>query len=416
MKTCFSFLAVLPASLLASLATASDYEVSISAKEDLTDVPVAVAIDLPDEIKIGDHVQLRLEDTSLIGQVTHAPLLAKDQGAAYLNIVVPNVPAGDHTLVVDVTKVETDRTMFRWQNEPGKHSVLYYGDRPVLDYMYEPVDDSSKERRMETYKVYHQVYDPSGTKIVTKGPGGLFPHHRGLFFGFNRISYGDGQVADTWHCRNGESIAHDATIATDVGAVLGRHRVSLGWHGQDGNVFARELREMTVYNVKGGNLIEFASRLTSEVGPIRLDGDPQHAGFQFRASQEVPDKTKHLTYYVRPDGKGKPGEYRNWAHDNDKSDSRQVNLAWNALSFVLGDQRYTCCYLDRPENPKEARFSERDYGRFGSYFEYDLDKGKDLELDYRIWLQDGEMSVEQVEARSNQFVDQPKITVKRLAR
>jgi len=41
-----------------------------------------------------------------------------------------------------------------------------------------------------------------------------------------------------------------------------------------------------------------------------------------------------------------------------------------------------------PRNPKEARFSERDYGRFGSYFEYDLDEGKPLTVNYRLWLQE----------------------------
>ena len=30
-----------------------------------------------------------------------------------------------------------------------------------------------------------------------------------------------------------------------------------------------------------------------------------------------------------------------------------------AISFVLGDQRYTGVYIDRPDNPKPARFSER---------------------------------------------------------
>ena len=64
------------------------------------------------------------------------------------------------------------------------------------------------------------------------------------------------------------------------------------------------------------------------------------------------------------------------------------------MSFVLGDQRYTVAYLDRPQNPKEARFSERDYGRFGSYFVADATEKKPVEVDYRLWLQDGPMTVE----------------------
>ena len=32
-------------------------------------------------------------------------------------------------------------------------------------------------------------------------PGGKYTHHRGLYFGFNRISYGDGLTCDVWHCK-----------------------------------------------------------------------------------------------------------------------------------------------------------------------------------------------------------------------
>jgi len=43
-----------------------------------------------------------------------------------------------------------------------------------------------------------------GDRIVTGGlnddPKVHSPHHRGIFYGFNRITYGDGKRADTWHC------------------------------------------------------------------------------------------------------------------------------------------------------------------------------------------------------------------------
>jgi hypothetical protein len=50
-----------------------------------------------------------------------------------------------------------------------------------------------------------------------------------------------------------------------------------------------------------------------------------------------------------------------------------------------------------PENPKETRGSERDYGRFGDYFEYDLTPSQPLKLKYRVWLQEGEMTQQQCE-------------------
>jgi hypothetical protein len=82
------------------------------------------------------------------------------------------------------------------------------------------------------------------------------------------------------------------------------------------------------------------------------------------------------------------------------------------MSFVIDGKRYTAVYLDRPENPKEARYSERSYGRFGSYFAYDLDEDKPLEVNYRIWLQDGEMTLDQAAALSADFTEPVRVTVK----
>ena len=82
------------------------------------------------------------------------------------------------------------------------------------------------------------------------------------------------------------------------------------------------------------------------------------------------------------------------------------------MSFILGGQRYTVAMLDLPTNPKEARFSERDYGRFGSYFQYDLTKDHPLEVRYRVWLQKGQMTPEQIAARAADFAEPVEATVK----
>lgn len=348
-------------------------------------------------------------------QVTQASLIVDgDPGrdikpGRELVFVLPSLPQGNS---LELRAAITDEggakfPQFHWRTNGNEFTELTFDGRPVLRYMHAPLDESTAEARAATYKPYHHVFDPRGKILVTKGPGGLFPHHRGLFFGFNKIRYGDGKAADTWHCNKGEFQSHEQIVSAEAGPVLGRHVCKIDWHGQDKQVFAEEFRELTAYHTPGGLLIEFASRLSSKVGKVKLDGDPQHAGFQFRASQEVPDKTASQTYYLRPDGKGEPGKFRNWPEDRS-----HVNLPWHALSFVLGDQRYTCCSLDRPQNPKEARFSERDYGRFGSYFEYELDAGKPLLLRYRVWLQEGEMTGPQVQRLADDFVEPPVVTVK----
>lgn len=346
-----------------------------------------------------------------VGQLTELSLLEKPRQSnpglvgRELAFILPQGAAGrslKYTATLSTDPAKQFDKSFAWTDKSGEYSELSFAGRPVMRYMYAPLDESSKEARAAMMKVYHHVYDPSGKRFVTKGSGGLFPHHRGLFFGFNKISYGEGQTADTWHCNHGEFQSHEAFVRQEAGPVLGRHVVRIGWHGKDGKVFAEELREMTAWNVAGAVVIDFASRLESKVGTIKLDGDPQHAGFQFRASQDVPDKTAKLTYYVRPDGKGEPGSFRNWP-----ADKGHVNLPWHALSFVLDDQRYTCCLLDRPANPKESRHSERDYGRFGSYFVAEVTPEKPLDLAYRVWLTSGELDVAGVQRLADDFVEPP---------
>jgi hypothetical protein len=189
---------------------------------------------------------------------------------------------------------------------------------------------------------------------------------------------------------------------------MGRHRVLLGWHGEKGERFAEEERELTVYYIVGGTIVEFASRLKAVGGKIRVDGDPQHAGFQFRAHNDVAAKTKGQTYYLHPDGtKGELGKERNWP-----GDKTMVDLPWYAMSFVLDGQRYTACYLNHPDNPKETRFSERDYGRFGGYFARDITPEEPLVVHYRLWLQTDGMAEEQGAGLHRAFASPPKTTVK----
>src|SRR5207244_4263436 len=100
--------------------------------------------------------------------------------------------------------------------------------------------------------------------------------------------------------------------------------------GSTDAAFAEEERELTVYNVPGGHLIEFASRLRSPSGRVQIDGDPQHAGFQFRAHNDVDAYTTNQTIFVRPDGIGKPGETRNWDPETGQG---PVNLPGAAITF-----------------------------------------------------------------------------------
>jgi hypothetical protein len=404
-------------------ATDKSFELVFEAgKVDRHQSPVCILLPLPaSQVK---SVALKTADgKELTAQITEPGLTHGDADAAKeceLHFILPSLKAGASlNLTATVSDAKPEKPAgFHWNDKKGEHLDLLFDDRPVLSYMYHALDQSTKERREETYKVFHHLYDPAGKRLVTNGgPTGIYPHHRGIFFGFNKITYGDGMKADTWHCTDDASQTHEKMVSSEAGPVLGRHRVFIAWHGVGKEVFATEERELTAYNVPGGQLVEFASLLKTANGSVKLDGDPQHAGFHFRAADEVAQHDAKVqkkeadpeTIFIRPDGVGKPGDTRNW---DPKTKQGPVDLPWNAMCFILGGQRYTVAYLDKPTNPKEARFSERAYGRIGSYFEYEVTEKKPLKVNYRLWLQEKEMKVEEAKRLDEDFVNPVKVTVK----
>lgn len=304
---------------------------------------------------------------------------------------------------------------FSWEDTPGKHADLSWQGRKVARYAMERIDLSSEERREETYKPFHHVHDAAGENFITKGPGGKFPHHRGIYFGFSKTTYTDASgkqhTVDTWHCRPGAEgqpgahQTHQEILEQSAHADHAVQRALIHWHGNDGAAFLAETREL-VFRVRddGSLQVDFTSTLTPFSGTVSLDGDPQHAGFHFRASDEVAETTAAQTYYIRPgSGKGAPGQTINWSAENDTEATR--DLAWKAMSFVVnGDERYTTVYLDHPDNPKPARQSERDYGRFGNYFVAETSADAPLTVRYRLVIGKGERAPEECEALSLEFI------------
>ena len=302
---------------------------------------------------------------------------------------------------------------FRFVETKGEHIDVKYGERNVLRFVNKPHDGSSKESHYLSFKPFHQVFDPkTGETLLSSGAHPntkefLYPHHRGLFFGFNKITYGEKQTADIWHGTNDVYSTFDKMLNAKADAKMATHTAAISWHGSDGKTFAEEERTVTVYALPGGTQIDWSTQLTTKLEKVRLDGDPQHAGFHFRATQEVSKSTAKQTYYLRPDGKGKDGDTRNW--DAKAKDPKAVNLPWNAMSFVTAGQRYTALRINHPSNPKETRGSERDYGRFGDYFEWDLTPKAPLKVQYRVWVQAGEMTVEECAAMDAGFANPPKV-------
>lgn len=344
------------------------------------------------------------------GQLAPAALLdateadPKGMVRRVLWFVLPKLAAKETaTLQATITPGDAPAGAFGWSDTAGKHTDLYFGKLgPMVRYMYQPYENEPAKRDLNN-KPFHHLF--VNGQLVTKGSGGHDTHHQGLFFGFTRCTF-DGGACNTWYCHDGEFELHKKFLAQLAGPVLARHRVAVDWNDRQGKPFCTEERELAAFADADGLLVEWSTRLRSVRGAVTLDGDPHHAGFQFRAANEVAGRPKD-TYFLRVDGKGKLGEERN--------DKTMTNLPWDAMSFMLGKTRYTAVYIDSPKNPKPSFYSERLYGRFGSTpGKQVLKEGEaPLELTYRIWVQEGEMTVEQAARFSADFADPPKVTATR---
>jgi hypothetical protein len=389
--------------LLSGLA-AQDFQVELKGPTKIPQgTPVQIAIPAGINVKSKTCLLSGAGTTNLLGQVVEkfsADLTAKEN-QRYLVVVMPALSIPDSGATLAGTWLASDAKnstpRFSFEDKNSELSQVTLEGKPVLQFVH-PVLKEGKEREA-SYKPFHHLFDNSGA-LVTKGAGGQFTHHRGIFLGFSKVTYGNNVKVDIWHCKDDTHQAFEKVLLRESGPVLASEKDQIAWNGKNKETFAVEERQLVVYKVPGGQLVEFQSVVRTTGGPVLLDGDPQHAGFHFRASNEVSEKTSKETIYLRPDGEDKPGASRNWPDLK-----THINLPWNAMSFVLKDKRYTALYLDNPANPKEARFSERPYGRFGSYFVTEITKEKPLKLKYQIWLQDGKIDADTANLKSQAFIN-----------
>jgi len=278
---------------------------------------------------------------------------------------------------------------FQWVDGLEKDTAdLQYDGKPVLRYMY-AFDRSTPKRAEETFKVYHHVFGPGTGDLITNGPSGLYPHHRGLFVGWRQTRYEGGEI-DSWHCIKGAHQRHIRFVEKGADSQSGFMTSEIGWNDGKGEPVVDEIRSVRVTNVgaPGGPpawQIDWTSRLESRRGTIELSGDRQHAGFQFRAAQSVAE-TKSATF-VRP--KGFPEQPKPFEVDDKKDPNKFINLGWLAMSYGINGKPYTVTYFEDPALPKPSKFSERPYGRFGAYFKATLRPDHPLTMRYRLIVSAG---------------------------
>ena len=380
-------------------------------KMDCLDVPAHATIQLPErlaDVPIEEiSVELRQEGGAKVvpGQI----VMGRDKKTE-LWWVVPRAEAGITTRWTAVLsrREKANKEVFSWRDKEGEYLDLLFDGRKLTRYMY-AYDTSSKQRILETYKTFLHVFDARGQNLLTNGPDGLhpyltnkilYPHHRGIFIGWNRLEFG-GKRYDFWHMgEQGRVQKHQKFLELTAGPVLAKSNSLVHWNDKNGRTIIAEQRETTVFRQHDPTvlLLEFRTELKAVSGDVFLDGDPEHAGFHYRPHDDVAKGAKDVkaTYLFHKEG------------INPKKDK---DIPWVGMSYGLNGRRYSVEHMNHPDNPKPVIYSAyRDYGRFGAFFKKEIKAGESLTLRYRIWVVEGEMPERQEMAgKSSAFVDSPKV-------
>ncbi len=267
-----------------------------------------------------------------------------------------------------------DAAPFSFSDVPGKYLDVLRAGKVVARYM-DAWDVSTPERKLETYKPYLHLFDAEGKAPITKGPGGSYTHHRGIFIGWNKISC-NGKTYDRWHMKGGEQV-HRKFLAQEAAADHASFTSCVDWNDEAGHPLIAEERTMTLRPAPAPArlIVEFTSKLKAVAGDLVLDGDPEHAGCQYRPAAEVDAKQ---TLYVFPGAK--------------VDLKKDFDLPWVGETYSLAGQQHSVVIMNHPDNPKGTRWSAyRDYGRFGAFAKAPIKKGETLTLRYQFLIAAGSL-------------------------
>lgn len=293
---------------------------------------------------------------------------------SFLSFSVSIMLAGLVSLILPLQAAVAADRGFTLQDQTGVHLDVLLDGRTVARYMYE-YDKSTPDKLGETYKPYLHVFDAEGKEPITKGPGGEFTHHRGIFIGWRKITF-QGKDYDRWHMKGGE-IIHQKFLSRQAGPEQAAFTSLTYWNDSEGKPFVEEERTMAFRRAPdvGRLFIDFTATLKATRGDVLLGGDPEHAGIQYRPANEVDRKT---TIYVFP---------------RENADARKnLDYPWVGETYTLKGKRYSVVDFNHPQNPKKTVFSAyRDYGRFGAFFVAPIKAGDSLKVMYRFLIAEGEM-------------------------
>jgi hypothetical protein len=208
-----------------------------------------------------------------------------------------------------------------------------------------------------TKPYFYPLFAPGGKQIVRQWPvekteSGTkdHPHHRGLWFTHGKVN-----GVDFWleGAKTGKTV-HNGYETVQSGAVYGLLRAKTDWLTPDGKKIASDARDVRVYNLSSGILMEFSISITA-LEPLTF-GDTKEGTFALRVADSMRAAVEK--------GKTAEGHILNSNGDKDAK-AWGKSAAWCAYYGPVDGETVGVAIFDDPKNLRyPTTWHVRDYGLF----------------------------------------------------
>jgi hypothetical protein len=268
---------------------------------------------------------------------------------------------------------------------------------------------------------FYPILTSNGTNITRRWPmekevstdSHDHPHHRGLWF-----THGSVNGADFWtEGRNTGKTVNTGFEHLWGGAVCGSFRAHTEWHMPDNSLIARDVRDVTVYPIPGGTLLDFDITITAVGGPL-VFGDTKEGMFGLRLADSL---APHPTFPLRPQG----------AHCVSSTGLKDTALWGKPAEWVdyygpLGKDKFGVAMFDAPGNLRHPEtWHARDYGLFAvnpfglhdfgagekGAGDFTVPAGSTVRLRYRLFFHSADTEQAGVAEQYAAFANPPRVSV-----
>ena len=291
---------------------------------------------------------------------------------------------------------------FAFKDTPGQFLDVFLDGRPVARYMYA----FNEARRDETYKPFLHIFDAEGKSFITKGAGGFYTHHRGIFYGWQGMTFKGKKGINLWEMPDGNQV-HQKFSAQHAEADQATFTSVIAWTLKDGSPLLEEERTFTFFRrpLPTLALIEFKSVVKAVAGDVILDTNTnaEHGGVHFRAADEKEGLDKKATKFLYQGT-------ADWVPGDPGKISKIVG-PWAAMDFTINGKTYCAEEMTSPENPQKIEWSAyRDYARFGAFFPgNEVKDGQTFRLRCLFWITAGKTPTrDEFQAQYDAYVKEQK--------